>query len=45
MAEAALTRAFLAQAAPLGAPEAIQFTLTPVSVPDLATTDTEEEQG
>ena len=46
MAEAGVERShFLAQAAPLGAPEAIQFTLTPVSIPDLATTDTEEEQG
>ena len=46
MAEAGVERShFLAQAAPLGAPEAIQFTLTPVSVPDLATTENEEEQG
>lgn len=46
MAEAGVERArFLAQAAPLGAPEAIQFTLTPLSIPDMATTNTEEEQG
>ena len=46
MAEAGVERShFLAQAAPLGAPEAIQFTLTPVSVPEQATTDMQEEQG
>lgn len=46
MAEAGVERArFLAQAAPLGAPEAIQFTLTPLSIPDMATTNMQEEQG
>ena len=46
MAEAGVDRSrFLAQAAPLGAPEAMQFTLMPAPVVEREAAELEEEQG
>ncbi|VXC61832.1 conserved hypothetical protein [Oceanicaulis sp. 350] len=46
MAEAGVERAhFLAEAAPLGAQDAMQFRLTPRAAPDPMTAELEEEQG